>query len=250
MSFHERLFYGEQSTSRSRYVCVSEDSDSEPEVDEPELLDSGDEYLPPDAQDAEMSSDDEEEERKERPAKKQKVMRKKKTFRIEEYPDEEEIHENIALQVSSEWTVDDIENDPLPAYEHEKPLAIRSPYEYFRMFVTPAMIDNIAYQTNLYTRQQDVNSTFSTDSEEIMRFIGILLFMGIASLPSLEDYWKAAFRSQQVADSMASKRFRYLRSHIHFNDNTKKDNDRFYKGQYLERYEATKLALGDHLAAT
>ncbi|XP_069937974.1 polycystin-1-like protein 2, partial [Cherax quadricarinatus] len=66
-------------------------------------------------------------------------------------------------------------------------------------------------------------------SEEIMRFIGILLFMGINSLPSLEDYWKAAFRSQQVADSMASKRFRYLRSHIHFNDNTKKDNDRFYK---------------------
>nr|XP_053650763.1 uncharacterized protein LOC128701189 [Cherax quadricarinatus] len=102
MSFHERLFYGEQSTSRSRYVCVSEDSDSEPEVDEPELLDSGDEYLPPDAQDAEMSSDDEEEEREERPAKKQKVMRKKKTFRIEEYPDEEEIHENIALQVSSQ----------------------------------------------------------------------------------------------------------------------------------------------------
>ncbi|XP_069944599.1 uncharacterized protein [Cherax quadricarinatus] len=101
MSFHERLFYGEQSTSRSRYVCVSEDSDSEPEVDEPELLDSGDEYLPPDAQDAEMSSDDEEEERKERPAKKQKVMRKKKTFRIEEYPDEEEIHENIALQSKS-----------------------------------------------------------------------------------------------------------------------------------------------------
>ncbi|XP_069957776.1 piggyBac transposable element-derived protein 2 isoform X1 [Cherax quadricarinatus] len=226
--FHERLFYGEQSTSRSRYICVSEDSDSEPEVDEPELLDSGDEYLPTDAQDAEMSTDDEEE-REERPAKKQKVMRKKKTFRIEEYPDEEEIHENIALQVSSEWTVDDIENDPLPAYEHEKPLAIRSPYEYFRMFVTPAMIDNIVYQTNLYTRQQDVNSTFSTDSEEIMRFIGILLFMGINSLPSLEDYWKAGFRSQQVAESMASKRFRYLRSHIHFNDNTKKDNDRFYK---------------------
>nr|XP_053656611.1 uncharacterized protein LOC128705466 [Cherax quadricarinatus] len=71
MSINEKLFYGEQSTSRSRYDCVSEESDSEAEVDEPELLDSGDEYLPPDAQ---VSSDDEEEER---PAKKTEISEEK-----------------------------------------------------------------------------------------------------------------------------------------------------------------------------
>ncbi|XP_069944226.1 uncharacterized protein [Cherax quadricarinatus] len=85
MSINEKLFYGEPSSTRSKYVCILDDSDSEPEVDDPELLDSGDKYLPPDA---EVSSDDEEEER---PAKKQKLVKKKKGITIEEYPDEEDM---------------------------------------------------------------------------------------------------------------------------------------------------------------
>nr|XP_053640417.1 uncharacterized protein LOC128694342 [Cherax quadricarinatus] len=147
MSINEKLFYGEPSSTRPKYVCIFDDSDSEPEVDDPELLDSGDEYLP---LDAEVSSDEEEE----RPAKKQKLVKKKKGVTIEEYPDEEDIYEDIALQGPSQWSQVDLKNDPLLAYKHEKPLVIRSPYEYFSTFCTPDMVDNIAYQTNLYAKQK------------------------------------------------------------------------------------------------
>ncbi|XP_053636097.2 uncharacterized protein [Cherax quadricarinatus] len=92
MSINEKLFYGEPSNTRSKYVCILDYSDSEPEVDDPELLDSGDEYLPPDA---EVSSDEEE-----RPVKKHKLVKKKKGITIEEYPDEEDIYEDLALQGS------------------------------------------------------------------------------------------------------------------------------------------------------
>nr|XP_053647228.1 piggyBac transposable element-derived protein 2-like isoform X4 [Cherax quadricarinatus] len=220
---NEKLFYGEPSDYKSKYVYVLEESDSDPEVDDPELLESSDEYLPPDVQ---VSSDEEEE----TPAKKRKVAKKKKGIMIEEFSDEEHIHDELALESNPHWTRIDIQNDPLPEYQHEQPLAVRCPYEYFTDFFTQDMIDNITYQTNLYAKQKNIHTTFATVSEEITRFIGILLFMGINSYPAIEDYWATAFRISHVAEVMGSKRFRLLRRTIHFNDNTqKKDNDRFHK---------------------
>ncbi|XP_053657582.1 uncharacterized protein [Cherax quadricarinatus] len=106
MSINEKLFYGEPSNTRSKYVCILDDSDSEPEVDDPELLDSGDKYLP---LDAEVSGD----EKEERPAKKQKLVKKKRGITIEEYPDEEHIYDDLALQVEPKWSQVDLQNDSL-----------------------------------------------------------------------------------------------------------------------------------------
>nr|XP_053633709.1 piggyBac transposable element-derived protein 4-like isoform X1 [Cherax quadricarinatus] len=91
------------------------------------------------------------------------------------------------------------------------------------------MIDNITYQTNLCAKQKNTLSIFVTDSEEIMWFIGILLFMGINSYPAMEDYWATTFRIPQVTEVMGSKRFRLLRRTINFHDSTQKENDRFHK---------------------
>ncbi|XP_069951304.1 piggyBac transposable element-derived protein 3 isoform X3 [Cherax quadricarinatus] len=220
---NQKLFYGESSKDKSKFVCVWDESDSDQDPDELHLVDSGDEYLPPDA---EVSTDEEEEVRP--PSKKQK-LNKKKGITVEEYPDEEDLHD-LASQRDTQWKNDDIENDPLPAYKHEKPIEIRSAYDYFSDFFTQDMIDNITFQTNLYARQKNIHTTFQTDSEEITRFIGILLYMGYTVQPSIQDYWRTASKVPQVAEVMGSMRFRLLRRMIHFNDNAqKKDNDRFHK---------------------
>ena len=73
---------------------------------------------------------------------------------------------------------------------------------------------------NLYANQKDIATTFSTTDHEISNFVAILLYMGVVSLPSLDDYWAMDTRVSQVADIMSSKRFRLLRRTIHFNDNT------------------------------
>ena len=125
----------------------------------------------------------------------------------------------------------DIQVDPLPSFVHPNPSCIRSPFEYFQDMFTVDLLEDIVYQTNLYARQRNVNTAFHTDKHEIMVFIGIVLYMGVLQLPAIEDYWATYTRVAQVADAMSSKRFRLLRSFLHFNNNENctSSTDRFFK---------------------
>ena len=93
------------------------------------------------------------------------------------------------------------------------------------------IVEDIVYQTNLYARQKNVNTKFSIDKHELMVFIGIVLYMGVCHLPSIDDYWATNTRCMQVADYMNSKRFRTIRGLLHFNnnDNVAGTTDRFFK---------------------
>ncbi|KAK3875509.1 hypothetical protein Pcinc_019628 [Petrolisthes cinctipes] len=126
---------------------------------------------------------------------------------------------------------EDINVPPLPEYVHPPPTHVLTPFEYFEMLFSMELVDHIVYQTNLYAYQKDVTTTFNTNKQEIMEFIGILIYMGICTLPSIEDYWAAETRIPQVANVMSSKRFRQLRALLHFSDNEQAHAscDRFYK---------------------
>ena len=125
----------------------------------------------------------------------------------------------------------DITYDPLPAFQHPSPLCIRSPTEYFQDMFSMDLLEDIVYQTNLYARQRNVNTNFSTDKHELMVFIGIVLYMGIGHFPAIDDYWATYTRVPQVADVMSSKRFKLIRSLLHFNNNENLggSTDRFFK---------------------
>lgn len=96
------------------------------------------------------------------------------------------------------------------------------------------MIEHISHHTNLYSAQK-LGDPVKTSPEEIQDFLAILLYMGVFSFPSLEDYWHHESRFNMVADVMPSKRFQLLRRFIHFNDNqqSSKSPDRFYKIRLL-----------------
>ncbi|XP_043232535.1 piggyBac transposable element-derived protein 3-like [Amphibalanus amphitrite] len=129
------------------------------------------------------------------------------------------------------WQKVDVSYPALPAFEHPAPLYVRSPQQYFFTFFSEQMVRHIAYQTNLYATQKDVNTTFSTTDDEIVNFVAVLLYMGVMEAPSLEDYWSMKLRVPQVAEVMSSKRFRLLRRTLHFNDNSRAGGsvDRFFK---------------------
>lgn len=139
--------------------------------------------------------------------------------------------ENTTSASSPSWEKNDIYPPPLPEKPYPQPDHISTPYEYFLKLFPLEVIDHIVYQTNLYVKQIDINTSFATNRDEIMNFIGILLYMGVCELPSLEDYWANETRVPQVANVMSSKQFKYLRRHIHFNDNefAEESDDRFYK---------------------
>ncbi|KAK5909525.1 hypothetical protein CesoFtcFv8_003448 [Champsocephalus esox] len=129
------------------------------------------------------------------------------------------------------WHKADLENPELPEYQHSPPDYIKTPFQYFTRYFGPEIVTHITYQTNLYATQKDINTTFTTNENEIMTFLSILMYMGISELPSVEDYWAMETRIPQVANLMSSKRFRLLKRVVHFNDNTELPGsiDRFFK---------------------
>ena len=129
------------------------------------------------------------------------------------------------------WKKEDINHPALPPFTHPAPACLRTPFQYFEDMFTADLVDDIVYQTNLYARQKNVNTTFNIDRHELMVFIGIVLYMGVCVYPSIEDYWGMNTRCMQVADFMSSKRFRLIRSLVHFNnnDNIAGVTDRFFK---------------------
>ncbi|XP_058627599.1 piggyBac transposable element-derived protein 3-like [Onychostoma macrolepis] len=135
----------------------------------------------------------------------------------------------------------DLDNQALHVYQHVPPDFIETPYAYFSKYFSPRVIKHIAYQTNLYATQKDVNTTFTTTEDEVRNFVAILLYMGISELPSIEDYWAMETRVPQVANIMSSKRFRLMRRLVHFNDNTQIPGtiDRFFKVRPLFNHLVT-----------
>ncbi|MCL4124286.1 UNVERIFIED_CONTAM: hypothetical protein GTU68_017636 [Idotea baltica] len=129
------------------------------------------------------------------------------------------------------WKKEDISYPPLPDFTHSAPDAIRSPFEYFQDMFPMTLVEDIVHQTNLYARLKNINTPFQMEEHELMVFIGIVLYMGVCTLPSIEDYWGTLTRVTQVADAMSSKRFRLIRSILHFNNNENIHGtaDRFFK---------------------
>ena len=125
----------------------------------------------------------------------------------------------------------DIQPPPLHDYKHQAPESIKNPSQYFHDLFTFDLVDEIVFQINLYARQKSVNTSFSIDRIEFMKFIGITIYMGVCILPNIEDYWNMDTRVPQVANVMSSKRFRTIRSFLHFNNNdvARGSIDRFYK---------------------
>lgn len=101
------------------------------------------------------------------------------------------------------WKMVDLNNPALPEYQHSQ------------------VIKHITCQTNLYATQKDANTAFVATEEEVLNFVAVSIYMGIAQLPSSDDYWTMdTSRVSQVADVMSSKRLRLMKRLVHFNDNT------------------------------
>ncbi|XP_064088383.1 piggyBac transposable element-derived protein 4-like [Macrobrachium nipponense] len=146
-------------------------------------------------------------------------------------PMEEEGEPNPKRSRADEWKKEDTDIRALPNFIHQKPDYLREPYEYFSQFFTAELREHIVYQSNLYSRQKDVGSNFHMSEEDLMVFLGLIVYMGLVPLPSIVDFWAVNTRIPQVADLMSRNRFKAIRSSLHFSDNDQAaaSQDRFFK---------------------
>lgn len=106
------------------------------------------------------------------------------------------------------------------------PDEILTPYEYFKTFCDDGVIDNLVYQTNLYSCQK-TGTSINTNNHEMEVFLGIHLMTGLVKMPSYKHYWAESTRYPLIADCMPRNRFSTLRTNLHVNDN----NQVIHQGQ-------------------
>lgn len=130
------------------------------------------------------------------------------------------------------WLDDDLNINVIDTpNEFTKPHHVKDPVDYFNFFFDDEILQLIVDQTNLYSVQQESQS-LNLSVDELKAFIGIFIYMGICTLPSIADYWAQDTRVIQVAGIMTRTRFQRIRSHLHFHDNNSvspDERDRFIK---------------------
>ncbi|KAF0748237.1 Uncharacterized protein FWK35_00018835 [Aphis craccivora] len=91
------------------------------------------------------------------------------------------------------------------------PVEPHTPLEYFKQLFDSKIVENIVYQTNLYSVQKN-GSSINTNSNEMKQFVGMHMCMSVIKMPAYRIYW--------THNTMSRNRFTTLRTHVHFNDNT------------------------------
>lgn len=105
------------------------------------------------------------------------------------------------------------------------------PIDYFEQYVNDDLITIMVTETNRnaeqviskirMNRSSRLHDWRPTSPEEIKKFIGILLWMGLHPLPRISDYWtkKIIYKNQVASKVMSRNRFQLLLRFWHFNNN-------------------------------
>lgn len=105
----------------------------------------------------------------------------------------------------------------------------KSPYDFYKLMVSDELINHIVIETNRYAQQCKQKNTLQksriirwvdTNLEEIEKFLGIIIWMGLFHLPSIQAYWQTSFLYyNKIRSLMSRNRFQLLLKMIHFNNN-------------------------------
>jgi len=131
------------------------------------------------------------------------------------------VEEENYVQLPAEWITGSWENQKYPFNfkMSDPPIEPHTPLEYFKQLFDSKIIENIVYQTNLYSVQRNGNS-INTNSNEIEQFFGMHMCMSVIKMPAYRMYLAQHTKYSMISDIMSRNRFTALRTHVHFNDNS------------------------------
>lgn len=118
------------------------------------------------------------------------------------------------------------------------------PVKYFLLFVED-ILETSTNQTNIYanqviadtivSRQSRLNNWVPTTIDEMKKFFGLLLWMGVVKYPQLHNYWstKTMYHNKTASSTMSRNRFEILLRMWHFANNAESNGDRIHKVRKL-----------------
>ena len=98
------------------------------------------------------------------------------------------------------------------------------PIDIFLSLFSMMTLDIIVQETNRYARQcMGPDTSWQTNREEILAYIGFCTLMGINKLPDMYDYWSTNeyLHYLPIASKISRKRFLSIKGYLHFTDNDK-----------------------------
>ena len=118
-----------------------------------------------------------------------------------------------------------------------------TPKEIFDLLFTPILWQQIALETNKYANRKynlrppsassHMKSWVDVDVDELQRFLGIRLQMGLHPLPAYRDFWSGDRQKgdRSIIETMARDRFEKIQSNLHFTDNEdqRREGDKLWK---------------------
>ena len=126
------------------------------------------------------------------------------------------------------------------------PDAMHEPIDFLKLFVDDSVLEMIITETNRNANQVIAQNTLSsearignwvdTDKSEIRTFLGLLIWMGLVRMPTLDAYWRQSvmYSNSITASTMTRNRFQLLLRLFHFADNQAKEpNDKLHKVKEL-----------------
>jgi hypothetical protein len=132
---------------------------------------------------------------------------------LESEEEEEEKQESV-VHTDSAWTTDIHTINLRPFSTPVGPTGLRryhiSPIDFFHLFLPLSLVQHISDSTNEYASAKNAVAWTSTSPSELYCFIGLLIYMGIASLPQLPMYWSSLFAQNFVTAAISRDRFKQL----------------------------------------
>ena len=152
------------------------------------------------------------------------------------------------------WSNQSLPYNELPFTRNVEPKnipdTVKTPGDIFLMLLSTENIKFMFQQTNLYYQQNKNKNDVLVTAEEMKKFIRVNIMMGIKRLPSYRDYWSSnpQLNDAYINSSMPVKRFSFLLSNLHLNDQTKEAKkgdsnfDKLYKIRpFIEKISETYL---------
>ncbi len=118
-----------------------------------------------------------------------------------------------------------------------------NPIDCYRHFITDEIIDLMVRETNRYAEQYLEVHEISrrskhrqwkpTTHEEMLKFFGIIIEMGLVQMPQLNHYWSSSqlYGLEIIRSAMPTERFELLLTFWHFSNSNNRNSkqDRLFK---------------------
>lgn len=94
-----------------------------------------------------------------------------------------------------------------------------SPLDFFSYFFDDKLLNKIIEETQLYSVQQNVNTTFRLTKNELKKFLGVIVLTSLIHLPDTRSFWHCILGNNLIQETMSLKQFELIHRYLHFNNN-------------------------------